>query len=169
MSKYVLIILIFIIIIIVIWIISSYNNLVKIKHELEKYWNKIDQDLNYQADLINKLSYLVNNKKLITSIKKETIKFNNAKFKLDELKYFKYLESDLNNIESIIKGDISLKENSDIKDILNEIEKLNLSLTTNKKFYNNMVSKYQTKMEMFPSNLIAALFNFDSDLYSFID
>ena len=63
-----------------------------------------------------------------------------------------------------------MKANTNFMNLQDELSKSEDKLSYSRQFYNDTVTRYNTKLEMFPSNVIASVFNFKAeDLFEVAD
>ena len=53
-----------------------------------------------------------------------------------------------------------LKANTNFADLSEELRNTENKISFSRQFYNDSVTRYNTKLELFPSNLVAGMFNF---------
>ena len=53
-----------------------------------------------------------------------------------------------------------LKANTNFTDLQNNLKESEDKISISRQFYNDTVLKYKNKLEMFPSNIVANIFNF---------
>jgi LemA protein len=55
-----------------------------------------------------------------------------------------------------------LKANENFKDLSNQLAKIEEDIANSRKYYNGVVRTYNDKVKMFPSNIFAGLFGYES-------
>ena len=55
-----------------------------------------------------------------------------------------------------------LKANSNFSELSEELRNTENKISFSRQFYNDSVTMYNTKLELFPSNIVAGIFNFQS-------
>ena len=59
-----------------------------------------------------------------------------------------------------------LKANQNFSELSEELRNTENKISFSRQFYNDTVTKYNTKLELFPSNIVAGIFNFkQKDLF----
>ncbi len=158
----------------VIWFVFIYNSLVSWKNRVKEAWSDIDVQLKRRLDLIPNL---VESVKAYMSHEKQTLEnVTNARTALMNAGNAKeYAQAD-NMLEGALKSLFAVAENyPDLKASQNFIElQRELADTENKiqaarRFYNATVRDYNTKVQSFPSNIVANIFGFKSEEYFEID
>ena len=54
-----------------------------------------------------------------------------------------------------------LKANTNFLDLQNQLQSVENDIANSRKYYNAVVKQFNTKCEMFPSNIIASIFHFE--------
>ena len=170
-----LMIIIGIVVVLLLYIILTYNGLVTLRNRVKEAWSDIDVQLKRRYDLIPNLVEVV---KGYASHEKETLErvitARNAAMSASGAKEKGEAE---NILSGTLKSLFALSENyPDLKASTNFLElQRELSDTENKiqaarRFYNGNVKDLNTKIEMFPANIIANMFSFKaSDFFSITD
>lgn len=157
-----------IVIVLVIVVISAYNKLVELRNKVKNGWSQIDVQLKRRFDLIPNLSETV---KGYASHEKEIWNL----FAEARGSYTKAAQSD--SIAQAAKADQSLgqalsrllivqeqypelKANSNFQTMMSDLKECEEKIQYARQFYNDIVLKYNNKVEMFPSNIIAGMFKF---------
>ncbi len=158
--------------VILLYIILTYNGLVTLRNRVKEAWSDIDVQLKRRYDLIPNLVETV---KGYASHEKETLErvitARNAAMGASGIKERGEAE---NVLSGTLKSLFALSENyPDLKASTNFLElQRELSDTENKiqaarRFYNGNVKDFNTKIEIFPANIIANMFSFKAfDFFS---
>jgi LemA protein len=160
--------------VILLYIILTYNGLVTLRNRVKEAWSDIDVQLKRRYDLIPNLVETV---KGYASHEKETLErvitARNAAMSASGAKEKGEAE---NVLSGTLKSLFALSENyPDLKASTNFLElQRELSDTENKiqaarRFYNGNVRDFNTKIEMFPANIIANMLNFKASDFFAID
>jgi len=160
--------------VILLYIILTYNGLVTLRNRVKEAWSDIDVQLKRRYDLIPNLVETV---KGYASHEKETLErvitARNAAMSASGAKEKGEAE---NVLSGTLKSLFALSENyPDLKASTNFLElQRELSDTENKiqaarRFYNGNVRDFNTKIEMFPANIIANMFSFKASDFFAID
>ncbi len=151
--------------VIVVWIIAVYNSLILSRNRVKESWADIDVQLKRRFNLIPNLVETV---KGYASHEKEVFeKITEARSKVSMGGSIKEREGAENMLTSTLKTLFAVAENyPDLKANANFLElQRELSDTENKiqaarRFYNSNVLTFNTKLETFPTNILASLFGF---------
>jgi len=70
------------------------------------------------------------------------------------------LSRGITKIMALAEAYPDLKANTNFTDLSNQLSKIEDDIANARKYYNAVVRKYNDKVEMFPSNLVAKMFGF---------
>ena len=71
------------------------------------------------------------------------------------------LQGTLKSLFAVAEGYPDLKANTNFMDLQGQLKAVEEDIANSRKFYNAVVKQFNTKCEMFPSNIIASIFKFD--------
>ena len=152
-----------IVVIIVLAILSKYNSLVKMRNKVKQAESGIDVYLNQRFDLIPNLvecvkGYSKHEKDVLDGIVKLRTEYMNNK-KVD-LKQAEKLNNNMNQIIAVAESYPELKASEQYLNLQKNLSKIESQLQAARRMYNNEVTKYNTKINTVPTNIIAKLFGF---------
>ena len=162
MSDMIYIILIIILFMIIITL-AIYNKLIKLKNNVKKSKANIEIYLNKRFDLIPNIVECV---KTYSKYENETLenivslRNNYNEQKNINIKDAENLNNSLNRLLAIVESYPELKANENYMNLHNELRNIEDELEISRIKYNDEVTKYNTKVETIPSNLIASIFGF---------
>ena len=171
-SIVVLVVLILLAIVVIGALIGIYNGLVGAKNQVKNAWAQIDVQLKRRHDLIPNLleavkgymAHETNTLQKITELRQQAINVKGA-----DASTIAQVE---NQLSGALKSLFALSENyPDLKASQNFLQfQEELASTENKisfarQFYNDSVMVYNNKTQMFPSNIIAGMFNFTQEAF----
>ena len=158
-------IILIIIIAIAAFIIVTYNGLVKLRMRVENAWSQIDVQLQRRFDLIpNSVEtvkgYMTHEQETFEKISSLRTSWANASTVEDKAKINNELSSTLKTIMAVSENYPELKANENFLKLSEELSNTENKLSFSRQFYNDTVTMYNTKLQVFPSNIIAGMFNF---------
>ncbi len=161
----ILFIVIAIIVAIIILIVLTYNKLVGLRNQVNNSWAQIDVELQRRFDLIPNLvetvkGYMHHEESVLTKVTELRSSWGNAQSINDKANLESQLSQTLKSIMAIAEGYPDLKANTNFINLQEELSNTENKLSSSRASYNNVVTMYNTKLEVFPSNIIASLFNF---------
>jgi LemA protein len=170
--------LIFIVVIAVLtfYIISLYNNLVRLKHNVSQAWSNIDILLKQRHDELPKLvdtcrEYMQYEQETLTRVIEARSQVSSARERQD-LKGLGKAESQLRlglgNLFALAEDYPDLKANESFQHLQSRISGLESSIADRREFFNASVNIYNVRIEQFPDLIIAKQMNFTArDLLEF--
>lgn len=153
---------------IILYAIMLYNNLVTLKHNVDKAWSNIDVLLKQRHDELPKL---VETCKQYMKFEQETLQkvmqARSAVFSAREKGDIgalgpaeTQLRMGLGNLFAVAESYPELKANNDFKHLQERISGLENAIADRREFYNESVNLNNIRIEQFPDALIARNFNF---------
>ena len=158
-------IILIILVLIVGFVISVYNGLVKSKMNVENAWSQIDVQLQRRYDLIPNFvetvkGYMSHEKETLEKITELRTSWANAKSVNDKINLDNEISSTLKTIMAVSENYPELKANENFMKLSEELTNTENKISFSRQFYNDTVTIYNTKLQAFPSNIIAGMFNF---------
>ncbi len=153
-------------IILMIWIISTYNSFVRLKNNIEEAFSTMDVYLKKRYDLIPNLvetvkGYAKHEKETLEKVIAARNACAQAGNMEDKLASEKNLSSVLKQLAVVIEKYPELKADKNFTDLQNTLKQLENEIASSRKYFNGVTKTYNTKREVFPSNIIARWFKFD--------
>ncbi len=142
-----------------------YNNLVKLRQNVKNAWSQIDVQLQRRFDLIPNLvetvkGYMEHENATLTKVTDLRNAWANASTLAEKAKIDDQLSSAIKTIFAVSENYPDLKANQNFMQLQQELTNTEDKLSFSRQFYNDSVTKYNTKIELVPSNLIASMFHF---------
>ena len=152
----------------IVWFILIYNLFVRDKNLIKEAWSGIDVQLKRRHNLIPNLvasvkGYSQHEKSLLENI---TQKRSEA-VKVESIKDKAPAESDLSgmlkNLFVAVENYPDLKASENFLTLHNQLVEIEDQLQYARRYYNGAVRNYNIRVESFPSNVVAGIFNFKQD------
>ena len=164
------IILIIIVVLILIYLGLTYNSLVVLRNRVKDQWAQIDVQLKRRFDLIPNLVETV---KGYASHEKDTleavVKARNEYLSSDTPEGKIAANNDLNKVVTklfaLAESYPELKADTSFRELQTTLTETEDKISYARQFYNDVVMKYNNKVEVFPSNIVAGLFGFKTSAY----
>ena len=158
-------IIIGIIVVLVIAVIAIYNSLVSARQKVENAWSQIDVQLQRRFDLIPNLvesvkGYMEHEKTVLEQVTSLRSSWATANSVAENATLDNQLSDALKTIMAVAENYPDLKANQNFADLSEELRNTENKISFSRQFYNDSVTMYNTKLELFPSNIIANMFNF---------
>ncbi len=154
-----------IIVIIVIAIIAMYNGLVSAKVKVDNAWSQIDVQLQRRFDLIPNFvetvkGYAAHESETLEKVTQLRTSWANAGTIAEKANLDNQLSGALKSIMAISENYPDLKANQNFSELSEELRNTENKISFSRQFYNDSVTMYNQKLQLFPSNIIAGMFNF---------
>ena len=154
-----------IVVVLVIAIIGMYNGLVQSKIKVDNAWSQIDVQLQRRFDLIPNFvetvkGYMNHEKETFEKIAALRTSWANTQSVAEKAELDNQLSTALKTIMAVSENYPELKANQNFSDLSEELRNTENKISFSRQFYNDTVTMYNTKLQVFPSNIIASMFNF---------
>ncbi|HJJ17365.1 MAG TPA: LemA family protein [Bacilli bacterium] len=166
----ILLIVLAIIVIIVMYVISVHNNLVALRNRVKDQWAQIDVQLKRRFDLIPNLvetvkGYTKHESETLENVIKARNTYLSATTPEDQIKANNELSNVVTKLFALSESYPDLKANTNFMQLQDELKDVENKIASARQFYNDTVLQYNNKIEMFPSNIIAGMFNFKRETF----
>ena len=147
------------------------NSLVQSKIKVDNAWSQIDVQLQRRFDLIPNFvetvkGYMSHEKETFEKITNLRSSWANTQNIHEKANLDNQLSDTLKTIMAVAENYPDLKANQNFSELSEELRNTENKISFSRQFYNDTVTMYNTKLEVFPSNIIANIFNFKSrDLF----
>ena len=160
-----IIIVVVLVVLLVIWLIAAYNKFVKVTNKVEEAFSTMDVYLKKRYDLIpNLVETIKGYAKHEATTLENVIGARNMAVKaqgIDEkIASEKSFQSMLGPLYAIGEQYPDLKADAHFSSLMNQLQAMEAEIANARKYYNAVVVKFNTMVEMFPSNLVASIFHF---------
>lgn len=160
-----------IVVVLIIAVIGMYNSLVQSKIKVDNAWSQIDVQLQRRFDLIPNFvetvkGYMTHEKETFEKIASLRTSWANANSVSEKAELDNQLSTTLKTIMAVSENYPELKANQNFSELSEELRNTENKISFSRQFYNDTVTMYNTKLQVFPSNIIAGMFNFKArDLF----
>lgn len=149
----------------VIYVIATYNNLVTLRNRVRNAWSQIDVQLKRRYDLIPNLVEAV---KDYMEYEQETLQrvVEARKTAIDTSGIAaqgaaeNMLTGALRQLFALVENYPDLKANQNVMSLQEELTSTENKISFSRQHYNDMVMTFNVRIEQFPANMIAGMFNF---------
>ena len=157
-----------IVVVIVIALIAIYNSLVTLRLRVKNAWSQIEVQLQRRFDLIPNLvetvkGYMEHEADVLTRVTDLRSSWADAKTVDEKAKLDNQLSESLKTIMAVAENYPDLKANQNFSELQTELTNTENKISYSRQFYNDTVTRYNTKLEVFPSNVIASMFHFNAE------
>lgn len=159
-----------ILLILVLWAVGIYNSLVGLRNRVDNGWAQIDVQLKQRADLIPNLvetvkgyaSHESSTFEAVTQARAAAVAATSVE---ERAKAEDAVSKALVNVLATAEAYPELKANQNFIDLQNQLSALEQKIAYARQFYNDVVLKFNTKIQSVPSNIIAGMFHFEERDY----
>ncbi len=160
-----LIVIAAVIVIIAIWLVNGYNGFIKMKNMAEEAFATMDVYLKKRYDLIPNLvetvkGYAKHESGTFEKVVAARNMAQSANTIEDKIAGENMLTGTLKSLFALAEAYPDLKANTNFMDLQKQLQKVEEDIANSRKYYNAIVREFNTMVESFPSNLIAAVFKF---------
>ncbi|MEJ2196214.1 MAG: LemA family protein [Ignavibacteriaceae bacterium] len=153
---------------IILWFAIVYNLFIKDRNLIKEAWSGIDVQLKRRHNLIPGLvetvkaysSYERNLFNEITEKRSKTVHIENVK---DKATAENDISGMLKSLFAVVENYPDLKANVNFLDLQNQLIEVEDQLQYSRRYYNGTVRSYNIRVESFPSNIVAGIFNFKTE------
>ena len=154
-----------IVVLLAIWLVSSYNKFVKSRNLAEEAFSTMDVYLKKRYDLIPNFvetvkGYAKHESETLEKVIAARNMAANSATSEERIKNDNILSGALKSLFAVAEAYPELKANANFAALQNELSQIEDEIANSRKYYNGVIKKYNTEIEMFPSNLAAKLFGF---------
>jgi LemA protein len=154
-----------VIVFLVLMAVSLYNRLVKLRNNREQAFADVDVQLKQRHDLIPQLvdsvkGYMGHERGVLTDITEARTNAMKASTINEKIEAENKLSTALEGLKVTVEAYPDLKANQNFMQLQNEIADIENKIAAARRFFNSATKELNVATEVFPSNLIATLFNF---------
>ena len=148
------------------FVVSVYNSLIQLKNKVDEGWADIDTQLKRRYDLIPNMVEIVKGyakheaKTLEAVIQARNIAMN-ANTPEEKMQAENALTGTLKTLFAVAESYPDLKANQNFLDLQATLKEVEEKLQLSRRYYNATVRDFNTKIEIFPNNIVAGMFKFD--------
>ena len=154
-----------VIILIIIYAFILYNNFISLDNKVKEAFSTMDVYLKKRWDLIPNLvetvqGYAKYEEETLMRVTKLRNTVYNEMTNDEKIINNEELSSDVSKIMALKEAYPELKANENFIDLSNKLTKIEDDIANARKYYNGTVRIYNNKVQMFPNNIFAKIFNY---------
>ncbi|WP_421745538.1 LemA family protein [Bifidobacterium jacchi] len=172
-------IILVVIIAVVAWAVGTYNGLVAMRNRVSNGWAQIDVQLKQRSDLIPNYvqtvkGYASHENEVLTQVIRAragavAAAHNPNANAVERAAAENALSRALFNLQATAEAYPQLQANQNFLQLQAQLTQIEQRIAYSRQFYNDVVLKYNTKVQTVPSNIIAGMFNFLQAEYFQVD
>lgn len=146
-------------------VISIYNGLIQLKNKVEEGWADIDTQLKRRYDLIPNMvetvkGYATHEKGTLEEVTKARNMAMKATTPDQKAEAENMLSGALKSLFAVAENYPDLKANQNFLDLQQTLKEIEEHIQLSRRYYNATVRDFNTKIEVFPNNLLAGMLGF---------
>jgi len=157
--------------VLVLWAVGAYNGLVRRRNHVDESWADIETELKRRYDLIPNLvetvkGYASHERDTLENvIKARNVAASPHSSPEQQAKDDNLLTGALRQLFAVAEAYPDLKANTNFLELQQELANTEDRIQRSRRFYNANVRDLNTRIEVFPSNIIAGMFGFEKREY----
>jgi len=163
-------IILIIVALIVTWMIFTYNALIRTRNRVRESWSDIEVQLKRRYDLIPNLveavkGYMGHEKQVFEGVTEARTRAMGAQSREDKAAAENQLSATLKTLFAVSENYPDLKANANFLELQRELSDTENKIQAARRFYNSMVLDMNTRIQTFPTNLLAKPFGFKEEAF----
>lgn len=159
-------VVVFLALVVAIWFVATYNKFVRLRNDVDEAFSTMDVYLKKRYDLIPNLvetvkGYAKHEKEVLENVMKARYNAMNSSNANDKVRSENMLSSTLKSLFKVTENYPDLKADKNFTQLMNELSHVEDEIVNARKYYNGTVKIYNTKIDVFPSSIIARAFKFE--------
>jgi len=159
---------------VILWVIGMFNALVRLRNQVKNAWAQIDVQLKRRHDLIPNLvetakGYMKHERDTLQNITEARSRAMGAETIGDKIKTEGALTDAMGKFFVVVENYPDLKANQNFLAVQEELSTTENRIAFARQGYNDQVLFYNNKIQMFPSSIIAGMFNFRAEEFFQVD
>ena len=149
-------------------VIFLYNGLIRLKNQVKNSWAQIDVQLKRRNDLIPNLvetvkGYMKHEKEVLENVTKARSAIMKAGSMKKKAEASNMLSSTLKSLFAVSENYPQLKANESFIQLQEEITGTENKISYARQHYNDITTKFNTKIQLFPNNIFANMLGFGQE------
>ncbi len=150
---------------VVLWVVFAYNSFIRLINRAKEAWADIDVQLKRRYDLIPNLvntvkAYAIHEASVFENVTKARSAAMGAGTLAEKGQAENMLTGALKSLFAVSEAYPDLKANQNFGQLQSELADTENKIQAARRFYNTNVRDLNTKIESFPNNVLASIFNF---------
>ena len=163
--EYIGYILLGLVVVIALYADGGYNSLVSLRNQVEEAFSTMDVYLTKRYDLIPNLvetvkGYAKHEKETLEAVISARNKAVNATTMEGKIEAENAMSGVIGRLFALAESYPDLKANTNFLDLQNQLKSIEDDIANARKYFNGVTRQYNTKIEVFPMNLLAGIFGF---------
>ncbi|OGY88717.1 MAG: hypothetical protein A2927_03270 [Candidatus Komeilibacteria bacterium RIFCSPLOWO2_01_FULL_45_10] len=154
-----------IIAVLILWFIGVYNGLIRLRNRTDEAWSDIDVQLKRRYDLIPNLvetvkGYATHERELLEKVTQARSQAMQATSPEAKGRAENMLSETLKSLFAVAENYPALRASENFAKLQDELSDTENKIQASRRFYNGNVRDFNTKIQLFPNNLVSGMLNF---------
>ena len=163
-----------VVVLLVLWLINIYNSLIRARNKVRNAFSQIETQLQRRFDLIPNLvetvkGYANHEESVFEKVAGLRSGYMNATTPSEKIAMDNQLTGALKSLFAVAEAYPELKANQNFMNLQNDLKGTEDKIAFSRQFYNDTVTKYNDQIQVFPSNIVAGMFNFTEEQTFLVD
>ncbi len=169
-----IILIIVILVVILIILIGLYNSIISLRNKVDNAWSQIDVQLRKRFDLIPNLvetvkGYAAHERETLEKVIQARQVGLDANTVKDQAQADNMISSTLKSLFAVAENYPNLKADAHFTKLMEDLQGIESNIAFARQFYNDMVMQFNTRIQTFPGNIFAGMFNFKIKDYFLVE
>lgn len=147
------------------WLVLTYNGLITSRNQVDEAWSDIEVQMKRRYDLIPNIvdtvkGYATHEKGVFEAVTKARAAAMGAQTPEDHAKAENMLSQTLKSLFAVAESYPQLQATGNFLQLQNELVDTENKIQASRRFYNGNVRDFNTKLQVFPTNMIANMLGF---------
>lgn len=151
--------------VVLLWLVKVYNGLIRLRNKVKEAWSDIDVQLKRRYDLIPNLintvkGYASHEKEVFTKVTEARANAMQAGNVKDKAKAENMLSETLKSLFAVAENYPQLRATENFSKLQDDLTDTENKIQAARRFYNGMARDFNTKIQVFPNNVITGPLGF---------
>ncbi len=154
-----------IVVVVALWLVATYNGLVQSRNRVDEAWSDIEVQMKRRYDLIPNLvdtvkAYARHEEGVFSKVTEARAAAMGARTPAEHAQAENMLSQTLKSLFAVAEAYPQLQAAGNFLDLQQNLTDAEDKIQAARRFYNGNVRDFNTKLQVFPTNLIAGMFGF---------
>lgn len=164
------VIIIIILVLLVVFVVAKYNGIIQMRNNRQNAFADIDVQLKQRFDLVPNLIetvkwYATHEQTVFDKIMEARKSYSQSENIDDKIAANNILWQAMGKLFAIAESNPELKANQNFMQLQAELSDIENKLAAVRRFFNSTTNEYNTYIQVFPTNIIAGIFGFRSEVF----
>lgn len=152
------------------WVVYGYNRLIALRALVRNAWSQVEVQLRMRYDLIPNVvatvkGYAEHEKDVFVQVTEARNRAMGAHTVSGKEEAETMLSGALKSLFALAEAYPALRASEHFTNLQGQLQDVEKRLAYSRQFYNDTVLKYNTRVQVFPSNILATIFHFAQESY----